>query len=133
MRDEDICKENKKLKKHLKELTVIVKQSLNSLDAVMKDCHDEPLGKYVAQIANHIELANDRARYFGLGIDYRKDKKTTITIEQETLRRVGEWLRHRPMEVLSVGTNTSACMSVEIDMDDIQILSNGQTPEGWEE
>jgi len=119
MTDEEICKENKKLKKHLKELTVIVKQSINSLDVVMKDCQEEPLGKYVAQIANHIELANDRARYFGLGIDYRKDKKTTSTIEQETLRRVAKVLKSE--------------LSEYCHLDIWEDWEQGQWPEGWEE
>ena len=62
-------------KKYLKSLTETVGQFLVALDAVMKLPSTVDRGKEVAILANALEMENDKARYFGLGIDYRTDKK----------------------------------------------------------
>ncbi len=68
-------KECKKLRKYLQDLTKNVKVCLNALDEEMKKPSDVERGRRIAKICNALEMANDQARYFGLGIDYRKDKK----------------------------------------------------------
>ena len=68
-------KETKKLKKYLKDLTVNVRMCLAAIDKEMEKPSDENRGKRIAKICNTLEMANDEARYFGIGIDYRTDKK----------------------------------------------------------
>ena len=63
------------MKKALKELTNSVLAYLSKLDEVMKEPEGNKRGKRVAVLSNALEMANDQARYFALGIDYRKDKK----------------------------------------------------------
>jgi len=61
--------------RRLRELTTFVCKFLNAMDDEMK-MHESPeRGKRIAQFCNQLEIENDRARFFGLGIDYRKDKK----------------------------------------------------------
>lgn len=65
----------KKLKGHLKDLTQSVSGFIVRLDAEMASpSTPERVGR-IAKLSNALEMANDSARYFGLGIDYRKDKK----------------------------------------------------------
>ncbi len=68
-------RENRKLKKHLKDLTVGVRKCLDAIDEAMKMPSTVDRGKRIAEICNWWEFENDSARYFGLDIDYRKDKK----------------------------------------------------------
>ena len=68
-------RDNKKYKKYLKELTVDVNACLAAIDVAMKDPYSDERGKLIAEICNVLEMKNDSARYFGLGIDYRTDKK----------------------------------------------------------
>jgi hypothetical protein len=68
-------KEVRNLRKYLTDLTKSVKICLNAFDEEMKKPSSNERGKRIAQICNALEMENDRARYFGLGIDYRKDKK----------------------------------------------------------
>jgi len=32
-------------------------------------------GRLIAQVSNALEMANDHARYFGLGVDWRREVK----------------------------------------------------------
>jgi hypothetical protein len=75
VRDPQAHVEARKLRSHLNELTAAVGKHLRGLDAEMKKKSDVDRGKRIASLANDLDLANDRARYFGLGVDYRKDKK----------------------------------------------------------
>lgn len=73
-------REERQLKKHLKELTETVGQYLRRLDSIMVQhskgiMDNNELGKQIAILANALEYANDQARYFGLSIDYRNDGK----------------------------------------------------------
>ncbi len=73
---EKLClKSRNELKKHLVDLTNAVMKSIEVLDVEMKSPSDVDRGRRIAKICNYLEMANDSARYFGLGIDYRKDKK----------------------------------------------------------
>ncbi len=65
----------KGLRKHLQSLTGAVLKALNELDVLMKQPSTEARGRAVAKVQNALEMANDSARYFGLGVDYRKDRK----------------------------------------------------------
>jgi hypothetical protein len=75
VRDPQAHVEARKLRSHLNELTAAVGKHLRALDAEMKKPSDVERGKRIAALANDLDLANDRARYFGLGVDYRRDKK----------------------------------------------------------
>lgn len=68
-------KEAKNYKKYLKSLTESVIVCLNAFDTEMKKPATIERGKRIAKICNALEMENDKARYFGLGVDYRKDKK----------------------------------------------------------
>jgi hypothetical protein len=63
------------LTKHLKDLTTATGGFLARLDIVMEGPSTEARGRRIASLASDLEMANDRARFFGLGIDYRGDKK----------------------------------------------------------
>lgn len=63
------------LKKHLMDLTIAVGSFLILLDREMRTPSDAQRGRRIGILSNELEMYNDRARYFGLGIDYRKDLK----------------------------------------------------------
>ena len=68
--------EDRQLKKHLVELTTAVRTYLALLDKTMQQqAGTAERGRAIAKLSNALELENDRARYFGLGIDYRTDKR----------------------------------------------------------
>lgn len=66
---------------YLLALTIAVKKFLNSFDDHMA-IKEKGLAweKNAAKLANWLEMENDRARYFGLRIAYRNDKKTAMRI-----------------------------------------------------
>jgi len=66
--------------KSLEELSRACFIFLRRLDEVMADAKGNPLeaGKTIAALANRLEMANDEARYFNLGVDYRKDDKDKV-------------------------------------------------------
>jgi len=68
-------KSRNELKRYLESLTNAVGLCLKAFDTEMGKPSDIERGKRIAKICNALELENDQARYFGLGIDYRKDKK----------------------------------------------------------
>jgi hypothetical protein len=74
--------ENRKLKKYLKELTATTSHYLACIDVLHDREHSAWRDGQVAQLTNYLEYANDQARYFGLGVDYRTDDK-----RKEKLRR----------------------------------------------
>ncbi len=63
------------LKKHLRDLSNAVTEHLAALDAEMVKPHGDERGRRIAQLGNALDLANDRVRYFALGVDYRTDRK----------------------------------------------------------
>lgn len=73
----------RELRKHLVDLTTAVLVRLGELDAIMRRPSDVDRGRAVAAVVNQVELANDIARYFGLGIDYRTDKKASGPLDAE--------------------------------------------------
>lgn len=67
------------LKRHLTALTTITLTFLEGLDAVMREPSSPDRGAKVAKLSNFLDMANDRARYHGLGINFRDDdKKATL-------------------------------------------------------
>jgi hypothetical protein len=67
--------EAKRLRAHLTGLTQAVARAIKVIDAEMAKPSTPDRGKTIARCTNALEMANDSARYFGLGIDFRKDKK----------------------------------------------------------
>lgn len=80
------CKKQKRdmrnQRTHLKALTDHVLRHLVWLDEEMRKPESPERGKRMAALANVLEIANDSARYHGLGIDFRKDNK-----DKERVRR----------------------------------------------
>ena len=62
-------------KKHLKELSGAVTTYLEAMDVEMQRADILARGRHVAALSNALEMANDKARYFGLDVNWRKDKK----------------------------------------------------------
>lgn len=81
----DLKRRVRELTGHLKDLTACVECYLARHDAVMKGSTDDARGRRIAGLANALEMANDHARYFGLGIDYRGDGA-----RKEKVRRAAE-------------------------------------------
>lgn len=77
--DCDDCKKQKRdarnLRTNLKALTDHVMRHLVWLDAEMKKPESPERGTQIAKLANALEIANDAARYHGLGINFRTDNK----------------------------------------------------------
>lgn len=60
-------RDNRELKKHLRDLTDAVKVCLQALDDEMVRPPSEARGSRIAKISNALNLQNDIARRFGLG------------------------------------------------------------------
>jgi len=69
------AREIKEYRDALTLLTNSVMACIDEIDAVMKLPSDPSRGAKVAAITNALEMANDHARYFALGIDHRTDRK----------------------------------------------------------
>ncbi len=61
-------------RKALVTLTENVREFLWHIDRAMEGPSTMERGKRIAALCNALALANDRVRYFTLGVDYRKDK-----------------------------------------------------------
>lgn len=68
-------REESKYRRALVDLTVAVAKHLKALDDEMKKPSSPERGRRIARLAGNLEMANDRVRYFALGIDWRKDVK----------------------------------------------------------
>lgn len=66
------------VRRHLITLTNGVLGFLPRLDALMKGAPGMTRVKAVATLCNELEMANDKARYFGLGVDPATDKKKPL-------------------------------------------------------
>lgn len=74
-------KEAKKLKRELKELSNTVLFCIREMDAIGKGLSvglTKDSGRKLAHLANKLEMANDSARFFALGIDYRNNKNEPV-------------------------------------------------------
>lgn len=70
--------EERKLRRHLRNLTRSVMWELAGLDALMKCPATEARGKAIAALANRLDLANDLARSGGLGVTVRGLKRKPV-------------------------------------------------------
>jgi hypothetical protein len=68
-------REARRQRKHLEDLTTTVMAYLKQSDLVLQQPSSVERGKRLAALSNALEMANDQARYFGLGINFRTDKK----------------------------------------------------------
>lgn len=59
----------------LKDLSNAVLIYLHQLDILMKEPESTARGRQLAALSNGLDMANDRARYFGLSVNYRTDNK----------------------------------------------------------
>lgn len=75
MNARESLREERELKRYLRDLSAAVTAHLQALDAEMAKSESAERGKRVAKLANELDLANDRVRYFALGVDYRTDHK----------------------------------------------------------
>ena len=67
--------ELKESEKYLKSLTLAVSVFLKTLEGVMHMPTSPERGRRVAELANALDMENDLARHFGLGIDLKTGKK----------------------------------------------------------
>lgn len=65
----------RRYKAALKELSGHVTTAVRAMDAIMKESESAHRGKMIAAILNGLEMANDRVRFFQLGVDWRKATK----------------------------------------------------------
>ncbi|MFA5377127.1 MAG: hypothetical protein WC455_15355 [Dehalococcoidia bacterium] len=89
--DIELRRENRKLKELLKETNIHIGNALVKLDQVMKEPHAskaevDQRDKHIALVANALDMARDRIRYFGLGVDYRSDSPTKKRAEIEATK-----------------------------------------------
>lgn len=97
----------------LEKLTHAVLVHLHDMDEVMKlPITEGERGKLVATILNRLDQANDLVRYFTLGVDYRKDKKSPVPSRETGLEEVF---------VLRVGT----------DADHLYLVRDTKNPGLW--
>lgn len=68
-------KEDREDRKALRELSSAVTFALNAIDAEMKLPPSPERGGRIAKIMNALDMANDKVRYFRLGVDFRTDIK----------------------------------------------------------
>ena len=68
-------KEAKHFRKYLVELSNANLSFIAQLDELMKQPSTIERGRAISKLTNALDMANDSARYFGLGVDYRTDKK----------------------------------------------------------
>lgn len=61
-----------------KALTNAVLAFIAQMDVVMKEPHSDDRDKMLARLINALEIENDRARYFALGVDFRTDEKKPL-------------------------------------------------------
>ena len=73
-----IRREAREYRKHLATLTVAVLAYLSRLDTAMKAPASHARDQEIARLANALEMANDKARHFGLGIDLRTGRKAKV-------------------------------------------------------
>lgn len=73
-------KAERELRKALKGHCEFIRAFLNFLDVEMKKPSTELRGKRIAEAMNQLEMSNDRIRYGTLGVDFRKDKPSRMTL-----------------------------------------------------
>jgi len=67
MKEQELKREVRLLRKHLRLLCDRVRACVRSLDLEMEMPPSESRGKRIAAISNELEMSRDEARHFGLG------------------------------------------------------------------
>ena len=67
--------EERKTRENLANLVIASRQFQAIMDALMKLPSTEERGKKIAYALNGLTMATDSALWYGLGLDYRKDRK----------------------------------------------------------
>jgi hypothetical protein len=75
MTELELKRENRKLKKNLKDLTKCVGDVLACIDKEMSQPSTNKRGKRIAKLANALDMANDSALHFGLGLSFKEINK----------------------------------------------------------
>jgi hypothetical protein len=70
----DDAKKARDLRRHLRDLTAAVAAHLEEIDREMRGPSSSDRGSRIAVLCNRLELANDMARRFGLGVGLSKAK-----------------------------------------------------------
>lgn len=65
-------------RKQVVALTNAVLAFIAQMDAVMKTPGSAERGRKIAELINALEVENDKARYFALGVDLRTDQKKPL-------------------------------------------------------
>jgi len=65
-----------KQRKSVVALTTSITNFIARMDLLMKQPSTVERGRAVAKLMNELDMANDHARYFALGVEWRKDKKS---------------------------------------------------------
>lgn len=71
-------KEARHFRKYLAGLSNSTLAFLGQLDELMKLPSTAERGRAVSKLMNALEMSNDSARYFGLGVNYKRDKKLPV-------------------------------------------------------
>jgi hypothetical protein len=79
-------KEARELRKQLESLAKAVMTYLAHLDVLMKEPSTEERGRKIARLCNALDMENDRARYFSLGVDYRTDTERKKKFREELFK-----------------------------------------------
>lgn len=87
--DVELRREQRKIKMHLTELTEAVMAYLVHTDAVRRERPSLQRAQQLSRLLTGLEYANDQARYFGLGIDYRTDRARKERFQKELREKEG--------------------------------------------
>lgn len=85
-------REERVLRKRLRDLSTAVSTHLAVLDALMKAPSTPERGRLVARLANRLNVANDAALHFGLGLSFEKIRKQYHHDSEVTFEQVTRWL-----------------------------------------
>ena len=69
-------RENRELKKYLRNIANAVAQSIAALDGAMKETESRQRGERIGAVVHALEFTNDSLMHFGLEMDFRAINKT---------------------------------------------------------
>jgi hypothetical protein len=82
-------KYRKALEDHVKAVMIYLEYHDRLMREKLKGEEHRELGKKVAKLANALEMANDQARFFALGVDYRTDTERKKKFREELFKGEG--------------------------------------------
>lgn len=80
--------EAREYKKAIKELTEAVSWYEAALDITMENPESNQRGAAIARLTNALVYANDRARYFALGVDYKNDDRRKEALKRKVRKEM---------------------------------------------